>query len=625
MVDREALADAPLVPEPIAALATTGTPVLLTGTPAIGDVPTATSPTTAVWAAGGPGAPATALDVGAIVLLGGGAPAAGEVLTATAPGAASFQPVPAALVLSVFGRVGAVVAALNDYLASQIDNDSSVSGATVAAALDALAADLAALDSSDVANASGVAGATVTAALNALAASIPSVPVSSVFARVGAVVAAVGDYLSSQINNDSLVPGATVTLALNDLAASIAALSSNDIANASGIPGGTVTVALNTLGAAITALTSSNIANVSGVAGASVTAALNALAATTVALTSSNIANASGVAGASVTAALNALAATTAALTSSNIANVSGVAGATVTAALNALAASIAALVSGVSSVFGRAGAVVAVSGDYTSSQVTNASGVAGATTTAALDTLAAQMAALVTGVSSVFGRAGAVVAAVNDYTDAQIDNTSNVDAGAGSVRTALNTLYNALPSNPLNVLRPLLPYLGGTLLGVSGTAYFVYYGPIALAKLIRFVELFCVTNGLGAQTAEVALASSPIAPSGAGQNLTVLVADGTLDSLLAGTGMKRNTAGFNAGAGYNIAPAAGVVVQLWIGFREAMATTQATFGAIGADFGQGQALTVAGAAALAAGQVLAGATVSASAANSMMMMSARA
>ncbi len=41
-------------------------------------------------------------------------------------------------VSSVFGRTGAVVATAGDYAASQIDNDSGVGGATVAAALDAL-------------------------------------------------------------------------------------------------------------------------------------------------------------------------------------------------------------------------------------------------------------------------------------------------------------------------------------------------------------------------------------------------------------------------------------------------------------------------------------------------------
>lgn len=42
------------------------------------------------------------------------------------------------LVTSVFGRIGAVIAALSDYDASQVDNDSTVAGATVENALDTL-------------------------------------------------------------------------------------------------------------------------------------------------------------------------------------------------------------------------------------------------------------------------------------------------------------------------------------------------------------------------------------------------------------------------------------------------------------------------------------------------------
>ncbi len=85
---------------------------------------------------------------------------------------------------SVFGRTGAVVAAASDYDASQVDNDSGVSGSTVADAL------------------------------NALDAAIPAVPVDSVFGRTGAVVAAASDYDASQVDNDSSVSGATVADAL---------------------------------------------------------------------------------------------------------------------------------------------------------------------------------------------------------------------------------------------------------------------------------------------------------------------------------------------------------------------------------------------------------------------------
>jgi hypothetical protein len=73
-------------------------------------------------------------------------------------------------VTSVFGRVGAVVAAIGDYLASQVTDNSGVGGADVAASLDILYALIANLTSDDVANASnlnGGAGA-VTDALNEL-------------------------------------------------------------------------------------------------------------------------------------------------------------------------------------------------------------------------------------------------------------------------------------------------------------------------------------------------------------------------------------------------------------------------------------------------------------------------
>lgn len=123
----------------------------------------------------------------------------------------------------------------------------------------------------------------------------------------------------------------------------------------------------------------------------------------------------------------------------SQVANDSGVSGATTADALDALAGTIAGLLTGVSSVFGRAGAVVAAAGDYNTTQVTNSSGVLGATATAALNTLSSTIGALVTGVSSVFGRGGAVTAQAGDYTDAQVTNTSTVSGS--TVAAALNAL----------------------------------------------------------------------------------------------------------------------------------------------------------------------------------------
>src|SRR6185369_4609468 len=86
-------------------------------------------------------------------------------------------------VASVFGRTGTVVAAANDYKASDVANDSTVSGPTVAAALNALKAN----------------------------------SVSSVYGRTGAVTATLGDYGSNKITNFSSAPGSTVDAALTYL------------------------------------------------------------------------------------------------------------------------------------------------------------------------------------------------------------------------------------------------------------------------------------------------------------------------------------------------------------------------------------------------------------------------
>lgn len=90
------------------------------------------------------------------------------------------------LVDSVFGRVGNVVAVTGDYDSDQVDNLSSVSGASVSDALDWLLMNAGAVD--------------------------------SVFGRVGAVVAAAGDYDSDEVDNVSTVAGASVSDAVDALA-----------------------------------------------------------------------------------------------------------------------------------------------------------------------------------------------------------------------------------------------------------------------------------------------------------------------------------------------------------------------------------------------------------------------
>jgi hypothetical protein len=86
----------------------------------------------------------------------------------------------------------------------------------------------------------------------------------------------------------------------------------------------------------------------------------------------------------------------------------------------------------GVSSVFTRSGAVAAAIGDYTAAQVTNAVSTLGAYADPAWITALAWSkitGAPATGVSSVFTRTGAVVAATGDYTAAQVTNAADKTA----------------------------------------------------------------------------------------------------------------------------------------------------------------------------------------------------
>jgi hypothetical protein len=88
-----------------------------------------------------------------------------------------------------------------------------------------------------------------------------------------------------------------------------------------------------------------------------------------------------------------------------------------------------------------------------------------------------------------------------------------------------------------------------------------------------------------------VGLFSSPSAPNKAGQTLTKLVANGTLDTLTSGTGMKRNTV--------TLATPIPGGTHLWAAIRTAMATTQPTCVGLSGDMGQGHVLIATGTGAL--------------------------
>jgi len=305
--------------------------------------------------------------------------------------------IPTVNVTSVFGRTGAVTASSGDYTSTQVTNSSTVTGVTVTNALDTLKSSIPST-SSQITNASlTVTGSTVSNALDNLKAAI-AYPVTSVFTRTGSIVAASGDYNSTQVTNSSTVTGSSVTDALNTLKSSIPVVSypvvsvfsrtgavvsasgdynSTQITNSSTVTGVTVTNALDNLKSLIPTVPVSSVFGRTG-----------AITATSGDYTSTLITNSSTVTGTTVTAALNALLAAIPA-TSSQITNASStVSGSTVSNALDNLKAAIPTVSYPVTSVFGRTGAVVAVSGDYTSTTVTNSSTVTGSTVTDALNNI---------------------------------------------------------------------------------------------------------------------------------------------------------------------------------------------------------------------------------------------
>lgn len=112
-----------------------------------------------------------------------------------------------------------------------------------------------------------------------------------------------------------------------------------------------------------------------------------------------------------------------------------------------------AAAVGAVASVFGRTGAVVAAAGDYTAAQITGAVDQGGSYANppwiTALD-WAKITGAPPAGVATVFGRAGAVVAALGDYSASQITNAVDATQSYNNPAWIGSLAYNKLTGVPV-------------------------------------------------------------------------------------------------------------------------------------------------------------------------------
>jgi hypothetical protein len=152
-------------------------------------------------------------------------------------------------VKSIFGRIGNILSEAGDYAASQISNDSAVTGASVKDALLFLRDQIAAVPSQAISTVFGRAGAIVAQAADYAAFYVPltrtistgsglsgggdlsanrtlTADVRTVHGRTGLVVSETGDYAASQVTNDStqVSPATypTVAAAIDRLATLIA-------------------------------------------------------------------------------------------------------------------------------------------------------------------------------------------------------------------------------------------------------------------------------------------------------------------------------------------------------------------------------------------------------------------
>ncbi len=119
----------------------------------------------------------------------------------------------------------------------------------------------------------------------------------------------------------------------------------------------------------------------------------------------------------------------------------------------------------------------------------------------------------------------------------------------------------------------------------VSGTAFWIYLGFIEVPVTILTIRYYLKVLGTGAQTAELALASTPLAPNGATQTLTKIFAATVSASLTAGLGTKTQTLSQAITAG----------TDLWAGIRVAMASSQPDFSYVGGAYGDGRILLTTG------------------------------
>lgn len=186
---------------------------------------------------------------------------------------------------------------------------------------------------------------------------------------------------------------------------------------------------------------------------------------------------------------------------------------------------------------------------------------------------------------------------------------TDNERRAAHRVGRSRNVDKRWLPAAHFSVVRPSqqnildadLPTIAAAA-ATADRAYWVYVGQAVKSFTLNKIRGHVSTGGTGAQTAEMAVATSSSAPNGAAVTLTVVAVSGSLDDLT-GTGVLGSP-----DLSYAVDPS----THIWLGVRTNMASTQPQFYGHTFDASRGEILITSTAGVLAVGTSYTGALITA-------------
>jgi hypothetical protein len=162
-------------------------------------------------------------------------------------------------------------------------------------------------------------------------------------------------------------------------------------------------------------------------------------------------------------------------------------------------------------------------------------------------------------------------------------------------------SLIGVQPESSL-IFRSVLSSVNTAFQMVEATAYFVYVGRTTVAMTPKFVEFQVVNLAVGVGTHEIGIFSTPSPPNKSPQSLTKIESTNVIDTILVGTGVKRNTGAFSTPVPAN--------THLWAGYRVSSTGAKPFVVALQQDMAQGHILSTIGSPVLTGAGPFAGALI---------------